>query len=268
VGLSELLRDLSKKEALAIVEEILNIRGSKNPHEAIRRKIRYKRIKKALMFVHRFFKVGIENWQLYGCKTSFRSLRGVLKNQKLECVNFTKLFNRISNKPVDYIYYVTGMEIRPSGKFPEGVIVKLRQYRYLLANRDLMEKLRKITKKSGDLVLFSEYTIAPYKFNILMKTLKTKVTSAVFMLNPQITGVVGVDEIEVRGSDVINGLYGIMFRLDTMSRSLSIFGPLVRIRLENGLLVDCHGILSAPSLPSIIEFLSHLEGINIARVTK
>ena len=262
MSFSDILSKLGRDEAIAILRYVLNEKNIKKPIDTLKSKIRYKRTKKALLFINRFFKEGINQWQLYTCKISFRKLRSLLKKEKLDCTNFTNLTNHMLKKNIDYVYYVLETNIK-TGKIPqsEGIIFRLNQSRYLLANKNLAEKTENILEKTGNTTYISEYIIAPYKFNILVNSLKIRIVSAVFLLNPQITGEKGVDEIEVRGPDVIRGLQRIRFRLDRTSKTFSIFGPLVKIRLENGLVANSHGTFSAKNLADIIDFITYLENL-------
>jgi len=255
----ELIDALSEEEASILTRYLLNKPNVRRPKEYLRKIIRYKKTKKALLFFDRFWRKGIRGWHIYRCEVGLRSLRGMMAELGVELSSMTKLACAFLGAKAKSVYYVAPPPPYSQNRWPEGVLVRLMSgAQYLVANI-LLSEATDAASKGGKIRNIAHMRIPPYKLRGFMDRMGKKVVSITFYLNPQITGVVGVDEIEIRGSDVVNGLAYLIARLDRFRRISSLFGPPIRICFRDGIEVSAEGKISARNIVDIVEVLALLE---------
>ena len=256
-----IIKELSLTEAKAILRYVLNKSGG-DPYDTLRRYIRYKRTKKAIMFILRSVHWGFRNWHIFRYDVGFRKIQSLIKRMGLETANLTRLVRGFLGMNTNYVYYVTNKNLKLEREAKsEGVLMRLGDNRYFLASQLLAKDIDRLADGDEFRGAISRLLIPPYKMNKLMRIINRKVISAVFSLNPQITGVYGVEEIEVRGPDVLNGLAYLVARLDKLLGLTSFFGPLVQICFDDGLMISCRGTFTSRNLNQITYLLEQLSSL-------
>jgi len=256
----ELINKLSVSDAAAIVRYVLDKNPGRKPKETLKKYIRYKRTKKAILFTLRFSKIGMVDLYIYRCKVGLRRARSLLKSMSIETIDFTSLTNNYLKQNVRYLYYLT--EKMATIKPPiscEGSLFSTGENIYIISSPSLSRKIDTILAGNNGA---TRLTIAPYIINRLIKHMNMKITSIIYSLDPQITGVRGVDIIEVRGTDVISGLASLIARLDRFRKITSLFGPIIEVTFGDALTINRSGRFSAKNIGLVIKLISLFEQIS------
>ncbi len=253
-----MLGDLSDGDISAILHYVLNKPSGNDPKRTLKKYIRYNRTKKAVLFVRRFGRLGMKYWGIYRLAVSLRKIRSFLKTIGLETTNFTNLVRGHFGIELKYSYYVTS-DLSKKGDILEGLIICADDEKYLLACPELSEIIDKKMETIECGVV--RYVIPPYLLKKLLGETKDTVISIVYSLNPQITGVRGVEELEIRGPDVMRGLPYLIARLDKFKGIISLFGPPVRITFANGIMIDRKGVFCANNIWGIEKLFRMLKKI-------